>query len=192
MPSGQPQPRAIGPYRILDLLGEGGMGVVYRAQHRERGERVALKTVRVVAEHDKYGIEEYEHSARFKDAAASSYRRHGVKGLYDSEPALPMSRAAVVLRPMTGSFVERNSSDQPSHAPVRGGVKVCACGGGMFPYGSVCQPLHLPNVDAFSRIFENVLWRFPIHIQHHRECRADSGEVHRPSGQPLDLCERVE
>jgi serine/threonine protein kinase/tetratricopeptide (TPR) repeat protein len=37
----------IGPFRLLGRLGEGGMGVVYRAEHKESGQIVALKTVRV-------------------------------------------------------------------------------------------------------------------------------------------------
>ncbi|WP_375769636.1 protein kinase [Archangium gephyra] len=37
---------ALGPYRILDTLGRGGMGQVFRGQHRESGQLVALKTVR--------------------------------------------------------------------------------------------------------------------------------------------------
>ena len=41
---------------------------------------------RVVAEHDEYPIEEYEASARFKDAAAASYREGGVKNLYRGDP----------------------------------------------------------------------------------------------------------
>src|SRR5438094_4224382 len=40
-------PVSIGPYRILDQLGVGGMGVVYRGQHAESGARVAVKTVRI-------------------------------------------------------------------------------------------------------------------------------------------------
>src|SRR4051812_17291836 len=37
----------IGPYRIIEPLGYGGMGVVMRAQHSVSGHPVALKTVKL-------------------------------------------------------------------------------------------------------------------------------------------------
>src|SRR6187401_3772650 len=40
----------IGPYGSLEPLGQGGMGVVYRAVHVETGQPAALKTVRVPRE----------------------------------------------------------------------------------------------------------------------------------------------
>src|SRR5262245_23560272 len=42
-----PRPASLGPYRVVRPLGRGGMGVVYRGEHVETGEQVALKTVRV-------------------------------------------------------------------------------------------------------------------------------------------------
>src|SRR5262245_34210255 len=38
-------PQQVGPYRLLEVLGEGGMGRVFRAEHAQTGAAVALKTV---------------------------------------------------------------------------------------------------------------------------------------------------
>src|SRR5205823_327922 len=43
--AGTATPSQIGPYRLLELLGRGGMGVVWRAQHLRSGAVAALKTV---------------------------------------------------------------------------------------------------------------------------------------------------
>jgi len=45
-PEPEPLPSEIGGYRILGLLGEGGMGIVYDAEQKTPSRRVALKVVR--------------------------------------------------------------------------------------------------------------------------------------------------
>ena len=40
---------SFGPYRVTSILGRGGMGVVYRGEHQDQGEPVAIKTVHTVA-----------------------------------------------------------------------------------------------------------------------------------------------
>ncbi len=46
--AGNYEGRQIGPYRIVRLLGQGGMGAVYLAEHRDLQAQVALKVVRDV------------------------------------------------------------------------------------------------------------------------------------------------
>lgn len=40
-------PERVGPYRLLEVIGEGGMGRVFRAEHELSGAQVALKTANV-------------------------------------------------------------------------------------------------------------------------------------------------
>jgi serine/threonine-protein kinase len=54
----------LGQYRILDKIGEGGMGLVYRAEHTGLGRTVALKVLRDEHSTDQELVDRFFHEAR--------------------------------------------------------------------------------------------------------------------------------
>ena len=77
------------PYRLLELIGEGGAGRVHRAVHRLTGEVVALKLLR---EHEPRGLERFAREARILAEIGHPhvvrYVAHGVAA--SGEPYLAM------------------------------------------------------------------------------------------------------
>src|SRR5215831_5984703 len=84
--------RTIGPYRVLEMLGSGGMGVVYRAEDLRLGRKVALKLLHGPAcESDRGALARFRREARV--AAALSHPNictiFGIED-FDGEPAIVM------------------------------------------------------------------------------------------------------
>ncbi len=73
-------PRVAG-YHILEVLGQGGMGVVYRAEQAETGQVVALKTVRVARKQELMSIRREIHAlTQLHHPAVVRFVDHGVEG----------------------------------------------------------------------------------------------------------------
>ena len=75
-----PIPAAVGRYRILGLLGQGGMGVVYEAEQESPRRRVALKVVRGGARADRSRIALFEREAR----ALARLAHAGIATIHDA------------------------------------------------------------------------------------------------------------
>src|ERR1035438_3898455 len=75
-------PAAIGPYRILQVLGEGGMGTVYRAEQQTPHRIVALKVI-------KAGMIGEQVLRRFEQESEALGRLHhpGIAQIYDAGTA---------------------------------------------------------------------------------------------------------
>src|SRR5688572_25442966 len=73
--------RTIGPYALVEVLGQGGMGVVYRAAHVDSGQIVALKTVEVPRASHLSGIRREIHAlARIRHPGIVRIVDEGVEG----------------------------------------------------------------------------------------------------------------
>ena len=75
------QSRVIKHYEILSRIGEGGMGVVYRAKDTRLGRTVALKMLHRELADDEERSRRFEREARL----VSSMSHPGIATLYDFE-----------------------------------------------------------------------------------------------------------
>lgn len=66
-------PSVISHYRLLEPLGEGGMGVVYRAEDVRLGREVAVKLLRSDAVGSASWLERFEREARLESCRTSVF-----------------------------------------------------------------------------------------------------------------------
>jgi serine/threonine protein kinase/Tol biopolymer transport system component len=109
-----PRDRELGPYRIVDLLGRGGMGDVYRARDTRLERDVALKVLpaRFAADPDRL--------ARFKREAQvlASLNHPHIAAIYGFENVGPVH--AIVLELVEGeTLTERIAGNRSSPRPER-------------------------------------------------------------------------
>ncbi len=78
-PTFAPLGRRLGRYDLIEEVGRGGMGIVYRARHVELGKIVALKVIDVGPGTPRWVVERFEREARL----IASLRHPGIVAVHD-------------------------------------------------------------------------------------------------------------
>ncbi len=107
--------KAIGPYRIVDRLAGGGMGVIYRAVHFESGRAAAVKTVRFPRRSNLSSIRTEIH-------ALSRLKNPGVVQIFDQGIAegLPWYAMELLEGTTLRDWIDDTWPDAPGDGELRG------------------------------------------------------------------------
>ncbi|HEU4925499.1 MAG TPA: protein kinase [Vicinamibacterales bacterium] len=108
--------KELGPYRVLDKLGEGGMGEVYRAQDTRLHREVAIKVLPPLMASDPDRIGRFEQEAR----ATAALNHPNIVALYDI--GNERGTAYVVSELLTGATLRERIAAGP--VPVRKVVEI--------------------------------------------------------------------
>src|ERR1041384_5927024 len=130
----------IGSYRIVDELGKGGMGMVYRAEHTQLGRPAALKMLLPQLSGDPSIVQRFFNEAR----AASAIDHPGIVEVYDFGTHTDGS-AYIVMPLLKGESLESRLKHGGGVAPLEGAtlmVQVLSALGAAHPRGAVHRGLH--------------------------------------------------
>jgi len=157
-PGGRPalildEPRKLKHYEILSRIGEGGMGVVYRARDTRLGRTVALKVL-----HEELAADE-ERSRRFEREAriVSSMSHPGIATVFDFDR--DGSTAFFAMELVEGSTLRQllKSGPMPADQVVDCGVQIAEALAAAHREGVIHRDLKPENVIAASSGYYKVL-----------------------------------
>ena len=108
----------LGPYEIVELLGAGGMGEVYRARDSRIGREVAVKMISGALGADGPSLERFERFERCRGCQPEPYLALGARGGIDPKPGAQADSLTRNTTPVAGSpsYVMRPSD------PVTSGI----------------------------------------------------------------------
>jgi len=98
----------LGNYRVVEQLGEGGMGVVYVGRHEALGHRVVVKVLRHELSHNAAMVQRFFTEAQ----AATAVRNPGIVQVFDFGTAAD-GRAYLVMELLEGQTLAERMSQQP-------------------------------------------------------------------------------
>jgi serine/threonine-protein kinase len=109
----EPGTMLAGKYRIIERIGQGGMGIVYRAEHVVMGKLVAVKVLNPLLSEDPKFLEMFKAEARL----ASSFRHPNVLTVHDFGE--DNGRFYLVMQLLEGKSIKTLLDERKSFPPER-------------------------------------------------------------------------